>query len=70
MIQEIKAKEGNWLWNYKEPIGNWDFCKTISYDDKFDFNKDLDKSWKEISNEEKESKEKEQENWRKENNLE
>ena len=66
MIQKIEAKEGNWLWSCKEEIGNWDFCKSLEYDDKFPWNKGLPERWTEITDAEKVTKEEEQEEWRKE----
>ena len=64
MIQRIEAKEGHWLWNHTEPIGSWDFCKSLEYDDKFPWNKDLPERWTEITDAEKVAKEEEQEEWR------
>lgn len=66
MIQRIEAKEGDWLWNHTEPIGSWDFCKSLEFDDKFPWNKDLPERWQEITDAEKVAREEEQEEWRKE----
>lgn len=70
MIQRIEAKDGCWLWNHTEPIGSWDFCKSLEFDDKFPWNKDLPERWTEITDAEKVAKEEEQEEWRKEQDQE